>query len=79
MINWPAFRHGFKLLGVAAILSLLSFWNAVDESTRRAIVSNLMFFFLAAFIFNVVADAIHKQIPVKEVIKLEESDETETV
>jgi hypothetical protein len=77
MINWPAFYYGFKLLGIAALVVLISLMAAADEKSRQHIVSNLMLVFLIVYVVNIVAAAVQKQMPepVKELMESEEADD----
>lgn len=73
-MNWPAFYYGFKLLGIAALVVLLSLMAAADDYSRQNILKSLMFYFLVVYIVNLVVDAVRKQLPspIKEVIESEE-------
>lgn len=79
MINWPAFYYGFKLLGIAALVVLISLMAAADETSRQHIVSNLMLVFLIVYLVNIVAAAVQKQMPepVKELMESEPEEATE--
>lgn len=63
MINWPAFYYGFKLLGIAALVVVLSLLVELGEYERQHIIRSLMFYFFVIFIINVVVDAVRKQLP----------------
>lgn len=77
MINWPAFYYGFKLLGIAALVVVISLIAAAAEYERQHIIRSLMFYFFIIYIINVVVDAIRKQLPspIKEAIELEEAED----
>lgn len=81
MINWPAFYYGFKLLGMAALVVVLSLIAAAGEYERQHIIRSLMFYFLVVYLINIVVDAIRKQLPktIQEAVAPEEEpDETQS-
>ena len=63
MINWPSFYYGFKLLGMAALVVVISLVAAANDYDRQYLVRSLFFYFFIIYIANVVVDAVRKQLP----------------